>query len=57
MPQSLLAIRPSDSTQCILPNATESPAYDLYYREDLGLSHIRNEAVPFSTDMDDESWF
>tara|TARA_B110001469_G_C9648333_1_gene329273 strand:+ start:516 stop:3104 length:2589 start_codon:yes stop_codon:yes gene_type:complete len=57
IPQSLLAIRPSDSTQCFLPNATESPAYDLYYREDLGLSHIRNEAVPFSTDMDDESWF
>lgn len=55
--QSLLAIVPSDSATCILQYATDFPSYTLSYHQDLGLSHVRNEAKPFNPDHDDESWF
>lgn len=55
-PQSILAVCPPDSAECLPCHAPATPSYRLSYHEERGLSHERNSAVPMVPD-DEESWF
>jgi len=54
-PDSILAVCPVDSTQCLPCHSPESTAYRLIYHMECGLSHERNASAP--AHLDDESWF
>jgi len=55
-PDSILAVCPSGSADCLPCHAPETSAYRLSYREERGLSHERISAVPTFHD-EEESWF
>ncbi len=55
-PESILAVCPRDSADCLPCHAPATQAYHLSYHEEWGLSHERNSTVPTIPD-DEESWF
>jgi hypothetical protein len=56
LPESILAVCPPDSADCLPCHAPSTPAYRLSYHEERGLSHEHNSTVPTVSD-DEESWF
>lgn len=55
-PESILAVCPANSADCLPCHAPATPAYGLSYHNERGLSYERNSAVPMVSE-EEESWF